>query len=287
MNESPIADRIRDRWQELTKSDRLVARRLLDDYPVAGLKTLAELAGRAGVSAPSVIRCVKKLGFDSYPAFQRALHDEVQESFERFSRQGGAEVVRSELTDLEMAYAESVRKTVRRTLDGDARQLAALLTRPRSTVLCLGGRISQALAMVFQAHLLRLRPNVELVSSNAVERAERLMDVGRNDVVVVFDFKPWDSQTVSFAKLAADCDAKVVCFTGDEPSPAAEHATVVLRSDNRAGDTAVSFTAAMCATEIVLEETRSRVGSRARSRGRSMADAPATAVGLPLDPNKA
>ncbi len=255
----------------------MVARRLLADYPLAGLKTLAELAARSGVSAPSVIRCVKKLGFDSYPDFQNVLHDEVQASFENvIDRDQGVS------SDIESEFTQSIRRTVRLAQGAEVRQLATVIASTKSSVLCLGGRVSQALAMVFQAHLLRLRRNVELISTDPVVRAERLMDVGKNDVVVVFDFAQYDHQARSFAQLANERKATVVCFTDFDQSPVAESAQFVICADNRTINGTSSLTAAMCAVEIVLDEVSNTIGHRARSRRRNLARAPDVSLKLRL-----
>ncbi len=272
MIESQIADRVREQWQHLTKSDRMVARRLLADYPIAGLKTLAELAARAGVSAPTVIRCVKKLGFKSYPDFQNALHDEVQSSFERvIDVVADDEMDEPNLDmDIEAVLTHGVHRTVDFAQQAEINHLVELVTRTKSSVLCLGGRVSQAIAMVFQAHLLRLRRNVELVSTNPIERAERLMDVGKNDVVVIFDFAPYEPQSKSFAELAIERKASVICFTDFDQSPVAKNAQVVVCAEDRGIGGMPSLTAALCAAEIVLDQAGKTVGSRARSRRRSL-----------------
>ena len=161
----------------------------------------------------------------------------------------------------------------------EMRQLAEVIAGSRSSVLCLGGRISQAVAMVFQAHLLRLRRNVELVSSNPVERAERLMDVRKSDVVIVFDFAPYDPQTKSFAQLANERKASVVCFTDFEQSPVAEDAQLVICADNPIMSGVPSLSAAMCAAETVLSYAGEAIGTKARGRQRSLVSSE-----LPLQP---
>jgi DNA-binding MurR/RpiR family transcriptional regulator len=272
LSESQIADRVREQWQLLTKSDRMVARRLLADYPIAGLKTLAELAARAGVSAPTVIRCVKKLGFQSYPDFQSALHDEVQSSFEHVIAKASDKTMNEQDLDagIEAVLIHSVHRTVSLAQHEEINELAELIARSKSSVLCFGGRVSQAVAMIFQAHLLRLRRRVELVSTNPIERAERLMDVSKNDVVVVFDFSPYDPQSQSFAQLAAERKAIVVCFTDFDQSPVTENAHVVICAENREIADVPSLTAALCVVEIVLDQVGKSIGSRARSRRRSL-----------------
>ena len=148
--------------------------------------------------------------------------------------------------------------------------MAELIAGSKASVLCLGGRVSQAVAMVFQAHLLRLRRNVELVSANPVERAERLMDVRKSDVVIVFDFAPYDPQANSFAQLANERKASVVCFTDFEQSPLVEHAQLVICADNPIMSGMPSLSAAMCTAEVVLSYAGEAIGSRARGRRASL-----------------
>lgn len=280
---SQIAERIRERWPTLTKSDRLVARRLLSDFPIAGLKTLAELAERAGVSAPSVIRCVKKLGFDSYPQFQAALHEEIQAEFDSMNGDETSIDSNPVLMDLELAYTQSIHRTIQLIQKAEIERLASAIAEGSSSILCLGGRISQAIAMVFQAQLLRLRPNVELVSSNSVERAERLMDLEKNDVVVIFDLAPYEMQANSFAKLAVDAGATVVCFTDLDQSPVTEYAQFVVCADNTGVANVPSLSAALCLAEILINEIREKVGSRARSRSMTMTEMSDHDAGVPIN----
>src|SRR6202007_2690510 len=72
-----VADLARQQMDRLRPSERKVARTLLADYPSAGLNTVAELAQRAAVSAPTVVRCAQALGFDGFPALQAALRAEL------------------------------------------------------------------------------------------------------------------------------------------------------------------------------------------------------------------
>src|SRR5918995_1254079 len=62
----------------MTPSERRVARTLLATYPTAGLESLPQLAEGAGVTGPTVLRFVRKIGFEGYPDFQRSLREEVQ-----------------------------------------------------------------------------------------------------------------------------------------------------------------------------------------------------------------
>src|ERR1700753_1576314 len=72
-----IPEQIRQRIGQFSPAERKVARALLAGPPTIGLESSARLAQHAGVSGPTVSRFIAELGFASYAAFQRALHDEI------------------------------------------------------------------------------------------------------------------------------------------------------------------------------------------------------------------
>ena len=55
-----VAEGVRAVLGDFSASERKVARSLLAAYPVAGLETVAQLAERAGVSPPTVVRFVSR-----------------------------------------------------------------------------------------------------------------------------------------------------------------------------------------------------------------------------------
>jgi hypothetical protein len=75
---STIAEQVRARMQAFTATERKAAHVLLATYPLAGLEPVAEFAGRAGVSAPTILRFIGRLGIASYPDFQKRLREELE-----------------------------------------------------------------------------------------------------------------------------------------------------------------------------------------------------------------
>src|SRR5690242_6277249 len=73
-----LAERIRRDMESFTPSEKRAAHVLLSHYPFAGLGTVAEFAGRAGISGPSALRFVTRLGFTGFPDFQKHLREELE-----------------------------------------------------------------------------------------------------------------------------------------------------------------------------------------------------------------
>ena len=53
---------LRASFDLLTRAERQIANALLEDFPVLGLSSITQVAHKAGVSNPSVVRMVRKLG---------------------------------------------------------------------------------------------------------------------------------------------------------------------------------------------------------------------------------
>src|SRR6218665_672825 len=79
MEGKSVAGRIHDAIHRLTAAEKRAARGLLGSYPTLGLAPVAEFAQQAGASSATVLRFVSQLGYKSYPDFQRALREELEE----------------------------------------------------------------------------------------------------------------------------------------------------------------------------------------------------------------
>lgn len=232
--ESPatVAQLTRDRLGELSAGERKVGRALLSAYPVAGLETVAELATRAGVSAPTVVRFVARLGFAGYPQLQRALMSEVHaqmgspvqqyplqtempagEDFLRFNAEAHAGLIRKSFHDLPSSEFEAA---------------VALLCDESLRVHVIGGRFSHLLAAYLTTHLQLLRPGVTAVPPDEFSRTSLVADAGRQDLLVAFDYRRHDPSTVRLTQAMADAEARVLLLTDPWLSPAAAVAEVVL-----------------------------------------------------------
>ncbi len=56
-----------------SKGQRRIAQYIMDEYDKAAFMTAAKLGERVGVSESTVVRFAVSLGFDGYPAMQKAM----------------------------------------------------------------------------------------------------------------------------------------------------------------------------------------------------------------------
>ena len=265
----PISELTRDRMGSVTPAERRVARALLAAYPVAGLESLSQLAAQAGVAAPTVLRFVRKLGFDGFPDFQKVLREEVQARmtsplslYPTQARSAKGEILGESLR----TFKRALDKTFHSIPASEFQAVVRLLSDERRRVFLTGGRFSQLLAHYLYGQLKMLRPGCVLVGATFDPRTQMLVDIGRGDVVCVFDFRRYQEDTVAFGRAAAARGATMIVITDPWLSPVAEVADHVLTAYPDTPSPFDSMLGGFALTEAVLAGVVARLGERGRRR---------------------
>ncbi len=225
-----LRDRITDPGLDSTPSERKVIRALLDQYPRNGLGPMSRLAEHAGVSDPTIVRLVKKLGFGGYGDFQDALLSDMDHRLRSPSTllQPRAHLQQDDAWTHYLANSHrALLETQALTQPEDVRILVEWLLDTRHQVHCFGGRFSSFLAQYLLNHLRLLRAGCFALEDNA-QLPDRLFDVQRQDVVLVFDYRRYQTQALRVASAARNRHARVVLFTDIYTSPLREMADLVI-----------------------------------------------------------
>jgi len=254
-----VAERIRGGLSSFTAKERRVARHLLSNYPVAGLQTVAQFATQAGVSGPTVLRFLGRIGFSAHGDFQRALREELEaqlksplaKSLEPLppSGEGG----RAELA-FGAAVADNIAETFANMPASEFEAVARLLADQRVRIHTVGGRFTDALARYLSAHLTILRPRVEHMAGQEANWRDQTIDMGRKDTLVVFDIRRYQSDLMRLSEAVARRRASVVLITDQWLSPIAQTARHVLAAHVAVPSAWDSSTALMAIVEALLAE---------------------------------
>jgi len=269
-----VAERLQVRLGQLTPAERKVARVLMAEYPVRGLQPVAKLAAAAGVSGPTVVRLVSKLSFDSYAGFQRSLKSEVTARLssppamqpERVSDGSRRDDQPDVLSRSERLLCDGIESSFARLQRADFEQAVRLLADQRRRVTLIGGRFSSMLADHLAAQLRVLRPSVQVISAAGGDRTSALLDIGRRDVLVAFDYRRYQHDTVRTAVAAKRQGAALIAFTDPCLSPLAAHADVILTSSVRSPSPFGALTPAVALVETVVAAVAERLGDQSLAR---------------------
>ncbi|MDY0873576.1 MurR/RpiR family transcriptional regulator [Dongia rigui] len=266
-----IEQRIRALLPQLTPGEKRAARALLAAYPIAALGTIAELTALSDASAPTILRLTAKLGFDGYSHFQRAVRAEVQEKMQSpLSLMDSAPRVPTAKSGFFGGFINDITAALQRTqrlLDNDVLEDAiATLADTSKRIHALGGRSSHVLAKHLVFHLHQLRPSVHEIAAGSVPVYHQAADMGRSSVIVAFDFRRYERQSIDFCQQAAREGARIILVTDPWLSPIAEVAQWVLPVEVDVPSPFDSSLAAMAVVEAMLAGTLARLGPTARER---------------------
>lgn len=226
----PLRELITDPGLILTPSERKVVRALLDHYPRNGLGPMSRLAEHAGVSDPTIVRLVKKLGFGGYSEFQDALLVDMDHRLRspRTMLQPRIKLQQGDTWSQYLVASQlSILETQVLTQPEDVRILVQWLLDTRHQVHCFGGRFSSFLAHYLLNHLRLLRAGCFALEDNA-QLPDRLFDVQRQDVVLIFDYRRYQAQALRVASAAKERHARVVLFSDIYASPLRELADLII-----------------------------------------------------------
>ncbi|MGO4353091.1 MurR/RpiR family transcriptional regulator [Rhizobium sp. RAF36] len=216
----------------LTPSEERIVQILLADYPASGLGTAGNLAKKAGVSDATVVRLAVKLGFEGFPDLQKRLLSEVEARLHspllmmEAKRHDGA--VQGIAEAYLHAVSETIDKTIGATPSNTYDKVAKIIMAAKGRVGLVGGRFSRHIAGMLSGYLSQFRPNVQDIGTLSAQSFDILVDYGKRDVLIAFDYRRYQNDVIAFASQAADRGTSVILFTDQWLSPIAEHAEVTI-----------------------------------------------------------
>ncbi|WP_329493104.1 MurR/RpiR family transcriptional regulator [Kitasatospora herbaricolor] len=273
-----LAEDIRQRLGDCSPAERKVGRVLLAGWPAAGFETIATLAERADVSAPTVLRFVTRLGYRGFPDFQTALRAELDErhasplTLYTAGGYGAAAADGAAGADAGPAallgrgrevFTTAVDRTLAEVPPHDLERAVQLLSDPKRHITLAGGRFTHLLAQYLGLHLMQLRDEVRFLPDRPVERTAHLASMGRRDVLVVFDYRRYEDDKVTMAELVRDAGGRVVLFTDTWLSPVSTQAEVVLSSQVGAPSPYDSLVPTLAVVETVVAGVITALGESA------------------------
>ncbi|SEE11260.1 transcriptional regulator, RpiR family [Rhizobiales bacterium GAS188] len=221
---------LRTGMEQLSAGQRRIAAMILEDPERAVHENVDELARRAGVSAPSIVRFARAVGCEgltdlklklagSLALGQPYLHHGVQRG------DGAADVIRNVVGSATAVLAEW-----QRTIDPDAVERAARAIDQAGRIDCYGtGATSNFLAQDLQARLFRLGLNAGALSDAHYQLASACT-LGPGDVVVAVSFVGRMPTLLEAAQVGKERGATVIALTRSH-TPLAEMADIVLGND--------------------------------------------------------
>jgi DNA-binding MurR/RpiR family transcriptional regulator len=183
---SRVAQRLAERYDRLTVSERMIAGWLTDNLDQLPFETAASIGQRVGVSAMTVARLVKGLGYDNLAALKDDLRGDARDAPWLLTRPAPSADARlkAETAAIAGVYAQAETPEW-------AAVVALLAAAPRIHV--AGFQTEAGLAAGFARHLSYVRPHVATLDM-AAGIMDEVLDAGPQDLFVAIDVRRYSRQ---------------------------------------------------------------------------------------------
>nr|WP_313612755.1 MurR/RpiR family transcriptional regulator [Agrobacterium sp.] len=265
-----VSDVIHSHYEGLTRAEKQLAESLLANYPVSGLGSITTIADNAGVSTPTVVRMVQKLGFRGYPEFQARLHQELEATISGPIAKHDRWASNAPGLHILNRFADAITSNLRDTLsDLDTASFdnaAALLADRKRSLYFVGGRITGSIAEYFFTHMQVIRPKTTLMSSNSSSWPQYMLNMSAGDVLVIFDIRRYEHDMATLAEVAHANGVSILLFTDQWTSPVAKHALHTFRVRIEAPSAWDSSVVTLFVVEALIEAVQSRSWDETKER---------------------
>lgn len=227
---------IQENMGGFSKGQKRIAGYILSDYDKAAFMTAGKLGNLVSVSESTVVRFAAMLGYDGYPAMQKALQELVRSkltSIQRIQASNNTLFSSDVITSVLQQDMDKIRVAVEEV---DRAAFAAVVDKLIGArhIYILGVRSSSFLAGYLHFYLHLIFDNVSLVTSNSAgDILESTLRIGPGDLLVGISFPRYSQSTVKGVRFAHDRGADVVAVTDSAMSPLYPMASAALlaRSD--------------------------------------------------------
>ncbi|MEK6327607.1 MAG: MurR/RpiR family transcriptional regulator [Actinomycetota bacterium] len=227
-NGKTLSTYITERFDEFSRSQKDVARYIVDHLDEAAFQTAEELARRASTSSSTVVRFSQALGFEGYPELQQAA---IEEYRNRAEEQDGV----GQLFDFDHSEFESSLAADHTNVEDTARNLTREQVEACVSALGSAHRVmivgvdQMAFFASYLRHLLALLDiRAEVVASPRQDSITRLSRVDEDTLVIAFTAGRAHPLVVRAMKLARHRRARTLSISDATLSEVGEHAELTL-----------------------------------------------------------
>jgi DNA-binding MurR/RpiR family transcriptional regulator len=229
-NGKTLSTYITERFEDFSRSQKDVARYIVDHLDEAAFQTAEELARRANTSSSTVVRFSQALGFEGYPELQQAAIEEYRHRAPEENGGPNAPLFDFDHSEFEASLAadhanveETVRNLTREQVEACVTALAS------SQRVMIVGMDQLAFFASYLRHLLALLDiRAEVISSPRQDSITRLSRVDEDSLVVAFSAGRAHPIVVRAMKLAKHRRAKTLSISDATLSEVGEHSDLTI-----------------------------------------------------------
>lgn len=271
-----VFEAIKQVSDSLTRSERQVANTILENYPISGLGSITHIADKSGVSSPTIVRMVKKLGFKGFPEFQQSLRQELEAKgtgpiakHDIWAQKAPESHILNRFTE---AVIDNIHKSLSQIETESFDASCQLLSDTQHSLYIVGGRITRALADYFYLHMQVIREDVTHIRPISNSWPHYMLDINEGDVMVVFDIRRYENSTLKLAEIAHKRGARIILFTDQWRSPVEKYCSYCFSAKTEVPSAWDSTVKIMLLVEIFIAAVQELTWPETRRRMEDLED---------------
>lgn len=220
----------------LPKRQRHLCDYVLKNYQSLGLVTIQELSRESSVGVSTVMRTIHSLGYSNFNDFRKDIYDEsLTENANsqwklRTSLEDVVENKEYEHTLVRM-YNESVTlldKSLNEDLLESFDKAIDMLVQAKC-INIYGTRPYKPVALYFEQLIGEFYPKVRQLSHDSEIVFDKVLQIEKDEVLLVFAFEPYTERIIRAAKVAHELDIPIILITDHISCPIIKYATTILK----------------------------------------------------------
>jgi DNA-binding MurR/RpiR family transcriptional regulator len=262
---------IQDRIDEFSRSQKDVARYIVDHLDEAAFLTAEELARRAGTSSSTVVRFSQALGFDGYPELQGSAIEEYRATVGGSEGAPGRMLFAFDHSEFEASLGtdhSNLEETARKLTQEQIDQAVAALAAANQVVIV--GTDQMAFFASYMRHTLSLLDiRAEIVTSTAGPSLQRLGRIDEQTLVITLSAGRAHPLLARAMKLAGHREARTLAISDATLSDSVKQAEMSLYYSSNSPSFLRSNTALMALVHALAHGVYSRDEDAHRDRIRA------------------
>ncbi|MCA0445059.1 MAG: MurR/RpiR family transcriptional regulator [Bacteroidetes bacterium] len=255
---------IADSYNRLSANQKKVADYLLHNMREAAFLSVTEIGEKCGASKATVVRFAQELGFEGFIDFRDKLTEAVNTEFAylthlQLKNESGFDslfqVARQDVDNINETFSQINPEVFRDVVQSFLNS---------KMIFAAGLGISHLLSEILAYTLLQVGVRSVAFRQGYQTFEEQLHLLSEDDLLVVFSFPPYSTETLELAEKAKKANIKVVAFTNKLTAPIAEFADFLLpvKSEN------LIYCNSIASSLVVVNALATEIAIRSAKEGR-------------------
>lgn len=253
---------ITEKFNKLSKGQKLIADYITNNYDKAAFMTAAKLGEAVGVSESTVVRFADVLGYEGYRELQEKLQELIKNKLTTVQRISLSDEYNNLEDVIEMSFKKDIENIEKAFLNinyNDLKKAVDLVLNSRK-IYIIGMRSSHYLAGYLGFYLNFLLDNVRVMKTEGLDVFEQLLNANDEDIVIAISYPRYSKLTLKALDYAKEKGINIISITDSLVSPIVQYSDITLIANSDI----VSFVDSIVATMSLLNAFIIAIGMERR-----------------------